>query len=144
MNYVSERDHRISPDEKTENAFRPEDLKNYVSEQDHKISPDEKPKNAFGLEDLKNMKRMKIKIQSYRFPPELRCEHVQGKSKNCDEGCYVLEKGGDNQSSWWCKRDDCEGHVFNALEVKKDDKGWKCFGREGDRMVALETDFNVL
>jgi len=61
--------------------------------------------------------------------------HVE-KEKSCKELCYFLEKGGD-VSTWWCKREDCQGHVYYG-PVMTDGKGRSCFGEKGKRMVCLE------
>lgn len=78
---------------------------------------------------------MIVQVKSYKFPPELRCRHVQD-LKVCDEGCYVLEKGGDIRR-WSCEREDCKGHVYCG-NVKKTVDGWACFGKSKQRLVCFD------
>jgi hypothetical protein len=67
----------------------------------------------------------------------MRCAHMQPDRK-CEEGCYVLEKGGDVRR-WSCQRDNCEGHVYRKC-VLMDEKGRSCFGEKGERMVCMLKD----
>lgn len=93
--------------------------------------------DCFELKHLPDLPTKRIKIKSAWFPPEMRCKHITGSTKVCEEGCYFLEKGGDRVSRSQCKRSDCEGHVY-CNRVKSDDQGRKCFGEKGKRMVCLE------
>jgi hypothetical protein len=71
----------------------------------------------------------------------MRCAHIQGVGnrgeKVRNKGCYFLEKGGKN-SRWYCKREDCKGHVYSSRRMKKDKKGVSCFGKKGERIVCSE------
>ncbi|KAJ4991785.1 hypothetical protein SVAN01_02635 [Stagonosporopsis vannaccii] len=87
----------------------------------------------FEWRHLEDMESKTVTIMSGWFPADLRCDHVQGGHK-CEEGCYVLEKGGEN-CSWYCSRKDCEGHVYCG-RVAKDAGGTACFGKKGARMLA--------
>ena len=91
--------------------------------------------HSFERRDLRGMDTKFVKIKSYRFPPELRCKHVQTKT-TCEEGCYVLEKGGVVKRRT-CGREDCEGHVYSG-NVKVGEGGVKCFGKKGARLVCFE------
>jgi hypothetical protein len=81
-----------------------------------------------------------VTIKSAWFPADMRCAHVQGLGnggkKVCEEWCYFLEKGGEN-GSWFCRKGDCEGHVYCG-RVKEDEEGVSCFGKKGERIVCLE------
>ncbi|KAJ4288589.1 hypothetical protein N0V90_011826 [Kalmusia sp. IMI 367209] len=103
----------------------------------HIIRPDDPSPNYdhFERRHLDDMKTKVVKIKSYRFPAELRCKHVQEKT-SCEEGCYVLEKGGEI-ARWNCRRDDCEGHVYCG-NVKKDEDRVACFGKKGQRIVCVD------
>ena len=95
------------------------------------------PYDCFDTQDLDCMKISKVKIKAHDFPPEMRCRHVsQGRERTCDQGCYVLEKGGPIRR-WRCKRSDCKGHVYVG-PVKKDSDGVACFGKRRRRMVCVE------
>jgi hypothetical protein len=87
----------------------------------------------FDEDDLADMPTKVVKLKAWQFPLRMRCEHVQP-DKKCDEGCYVLEKGGDVRR-WRCKREDCEGHVYSEY-VLTDEKGVACFGKKGERLVC--------
>lgn len=76
-----------------------------------------------------------VKVKSHRFPAALRCKHVQN-DKVCEQGCYVLEKGGEVRR-FRCRREDCEGHVYCG-NVKEDEGEVKCFGKKGSRLVCFE------
>lgn len=89
----------------------------------------------FGPGRLDSMKTKQIKIKSYLFPAEVRCEHVQGKSKECNKGCYFLEKPS-KECYTKCNRSDCEGHVFEG-ETKEHGEGLTCFGKKGGWLVAI-------
>ncbi|KAF2123301.1 hypothetical protein P153DRAFT_255933, partial [Dothidotthia symphoricarpi CBS 119687] len=93
---------------------------------------DDDPRNpnydCFELYHLNGMKRKTVKIKCGWFPLEMRCVHVQNGTKRCDEGCYVLEKGGD-LARWMCKQTDCEGHVYCDNVVEDGDKV-VCFGKK--------------
>lgn len=91
--------------------------------------------DLFEFKDIGILATKTITIKSAWFPAEMRCAHVQ-KGLLCGERCYFLEKGGD-VTRWWCKREDCEGHVYCG-RVMTDDKGRSCFGKKGGRMVCLE------
>jgi hypothetical protein len=104
----------------------------------HTIKPDDygsKTPNYddFSEKDLTKMPTKAVPLEAWQFPVEMRCAHVE-LNKECKEGCYVLEKGGD-VSKWRCKRDDCEGHVYGR-NVEKDEEGRSCFGKKGERMVC--------
>jgi hypothetical protein len=103
----------------------------------HIIRPDDSTPNYddFERRDLEDMGTKIVKVKSHRFPAELRCKHVRD-SKVCNRGCYVLEKGG-KVRRWRCKREDCEGHVYNG-NVKKTEAGWACFGKSKERLVCYE------
>ncbi|KAF1954717.1 hypothetical protein CC80DRAFT_549898 [Byssothecium circinans] len=111
-----------------------------VASHHHVIKPnplqsDPQTYDMFELRDLPDMKTKTVKIKAYQFTLGMRCEHVYGgNNKVCQEGCYVLEKGGE-VARWCCKRDDCEGHVFVG-KVKKNEEGVACFGKKGERMLA--------
>ena len=91
--------------------------------------------DLFELKDIDVLATKAVAIKSAWFPAEMRCAHVQ-KRRLCEQGCYFLEKGGD-VTRWWCKREDCEGHVYCG-RVMMDDEGRSCFGKKGGRMVCLE------
>ena len=101
------------------------------------IKPDNTNPNldCFEAKHLDDMATKVIKIKSAWFPADMRCEHVQN-ARRCEEGCYVLEKGGDIWR-WKCKREGCEGHVYEG-RVKADGEGRVCFGKKGERMVCIE------
>jgi hypothetical protein len=101
------------------------------------IQPDDTNPNldCFESKHLDSMSTKTIKIKSYRFPLDMRCAHVQN-ARICEEGCYVLEKGGWIARSK-CKREDCEGHVYES-RVKQDVDGKVCFGKKGERMACIE------
>jgi hypothetical protein len=84
--------------------------------------------------DLANMSTRTVKVKAWRFPLDMRCAHVQH-NKECEKGCYVLEKG-DDVSRWRCDRVDCEGHVYGD-NVLTDGEGRSCFGKKGKRMVCV-------
>jgi len=109
----------------------------YPAGRSYTIRPDNTNPNldCFEEKHLDDMSTKKIKIKSAWFPADMRCAHVQ-KARVCEEGCYVLEKGGDI-ARWKCKREDCEGHVYES-RVKSDDAGKVCFGKKGERMVCVE------
>jgi hypothetical protein len=112
------------------------DYRNYVQEQDFLIHPDPAhyPKGGFGPAKLRTMKTKQVKIRSHQFPADVRCQHVQGKSRMCKERCYLLEKPIEKHDT--CERDDCQGHVYWG-KTKKADEGVSCFGKKGERLVAL-------
>jgi hypothetical protein len=89
----------------------------------------------FELKDIDDLKTTVVVIKSAWFPAETRCAHVQ-QEHWCKEGCYFLEKGG-HVTRWWCKRKDCEGHVYCG-RIMTDGEGRSCFGKKGERMVCLE------
>jgi hypothetical protein len=91
--------------------------------------------DLFELKDIDVLATKTVTIKSAWFPAEMRCAHVQN-AQLCEEGCYFLEKGGD-VTRWWCKREDCEGHVYCGRAMM-DDEGRSCFGKKGGRMVCLE------
>jgi hypothetical protein len=72
----------------------------------------------------------------------MRCEHIHGKDgagegvKGCNEGCYVLEKGGE-EGYWRCASENCQGHIYCG-EVLMDEAGRCCFGKKGEIMVCLK------
>jgi hypothetical protein len=66
----------------------------------------------------------------------MRCDHVRYDNA-CNEGCYVLEKGGSIYRTEY-KRADYEGHVYVG-RIKKDKAGMSCFGKKGQRLVCLES-----
>ncbi len=107
----------------------------------YKLPPGRDPQkpqyDGFFLDDLEDMPTKVIKIKSCWFPAEMRCEHVQDGSKSCTEGCYVLDKGGEEASRFHCVREDCEGHGFSG-QVVADEAGKKCFGKKKERMVRLD------
>jgi hypothetical protein len=74
-----------------------------------------------------------VKLKAWQFPVAMRCAHVQH-GRKCEEGCYVLEKGGDVRR-WSCRREDCEGHVYGR-DVLMDERGKACFGKKGERLVC--------
>ncbi|KAF2026755.1 hypothetical protein EK21DRAFT_27074, partial [Setomelanomma holmii] len=86
----------------------------------------------FTFLDMPSMPTKIVKVKSWQFPANLRCEHVQ-ETKECDMGCYVSEKGGDHHR-WKCAREDCQGHVFDR-NVLADENGLACFGEKGRRMM---------
>ena len=92
----------------------------------------EKPPYVFKHANLKDMAIAQVRIKSKYFPYNFRCPHVR-ESKECDYGCYLLEKGGKGREM--CKRRDCEGHVY-AGGTKMGEFG-RCFGKKGTRLVAL-------
>lgn len=92
--------------------------------------------NCFEWRHLEDMRQKTVTIRSGWFPADLRCEHVQEGHK-CEQGCYVLEKGG-RVSRWRCSREDCEGHVYCG-RVAKNHRGVACFGKKGARMVCIES-----
>ncbi|PVH92558.1 hypothetical protein DM02DRAFT_619879 [Periconia macrospinosa] len=102
--------------------------------------PEDKPNyDCFEAKDLPDMKTTTVKIKSCEFDLDMRCDHVLGtgnNSKVCEQGCYVLEKGG-KVSRWLCKRRDCEGHVYTG-DVKKNEDEVACFGKKGQRMVCVK------
>ncbi|KAH7401199.1 hypothetical protein BKA66DRAFT_405516 [Pyrenochaeta sp. MPI-SDFR-AT-0127] len=96
-----------------------------------------KPKyDGLILQDLRDMSSKFSTIQSAWFPVDMRCEHVRCERKFCEEGCYLLEKGGNEATRHRCSRSDCEGHAYSG-RVKMDDEGKECFGKKGQRMVCL-------
>jgi hypothetical protein len=108
-----------------------------VSRRSYTISRDETNPNldCFEEKHLDAMPIKVVKIENVWFPAHMRCAHVQN-ARACWEGCYVLEKGG-NISRSWCKREGCEGHVYQS-GVKKDIDGKVCFGKKGQRMVCVQ------
>jgi hypothetical protein len=84
---------------------------------------------------LNDMPTKVVKIKRALFPLEMRCWHLRYVT-TCEEGCYVLERGGDIER-WRCKRSDCNGHVYCG-RVKADGDGKACFGKKGEMMVCLE------
>ncbi|KAF1935446.1 hypothetical protein EJ02DRAFT_127614 [Clathrospora elynae] len=104
----------------------------------YKISPDHlnPDLDCLELKHLDDMATKIVTIKSAWFPPDMRCDHVQGGEKRCDQGCYVREKGG-RVNRWTCERRDCDGHVYCG-RVKLDNEGKACFGESGKRMVCLE------
>lgn len=58
-----------------------------------------------------------------------------GNTKECNEGCYFLEKP-IKKSGFRCKRVDCERHVFKGWKMK-DENGVECFGKKGHRLVTV-------
>lgn len=107
----------------------------------HPITPSDDSNNpeydGIVPEGLHKMPSQIFTIKSAWFPPDMRCEHVQNGRKSCDEGCYVLEKGGEVASRYRCTRSDCEGHAYSG-QVRVDDEGKECFGKKGSRMVCLD------
>jgi hypothetical protein len=104
----------------------------------HTIKPDNygsKTPNydEFSEKDLAKMHTKIVRLKAWQFPVEMRCAHVQP-DRECEEGCYVLEKGGDIRR-WSCKRKDCKGHVHER-NVLMDKEGRSCFGKKGKRMVC--------
>lgn len=90
----------------------------------------------FERRDLSDMPIKTVKIKAHRFPAALRCSHLVG-SMACNNGCYVLEKGGKEVRRFRCGTgEDCDGHVYcgNVKEVGD----VKCFGKKGERMVCIE------
>ncbi|KAF2641995.1 hypothetical protein P280DRAFT_517001 [Massarina eburnea CBS 473.64] len=103
------------------------------------LQSDPQTYDNFHPRDLSDMKTKTVKVKAHRFPLDMRCEHVYGgKETVCRGGCYVLERG--EIARWFCKREDCGGHVFVG-EVKKDDEGRACFGKKGERMVCMEVAY---
>ena len=92
--------------------------------------------DSFELEHLRSLPTKSITITSSWFLPELRCKHLQTGATVCDQGCYFLEKGGDEMAGWRCNRRDCEGHMYCG-QVMKDSAGKVCFGKRGKRMVCI-------
>ncbi|KAK7183055.1 uncharacterized protein CC84DRAFT_1207357 [Paraphaeosphaeria sporulosa] len=90
----------------------------------------------FERRDLSDMPTKIVKTKAYRVPAALRCKHLR-ESTVCNEGCYVLEKGGKEVRRFRCLREECEGHVYCG-NVKEDDEGVKCFGKKGERLVCIE------
>jgi hypothetical protein len=88
----------------------------------------------FSQKDLANMLTKTVKVKAWRFPVKMRCAHVQ-RNRTCEEGCYVLEEGGDVKR-WSCNREDCEGHVYGR-NILTDEEGKSCFGKKGKRMVCV-------
>ncbi|KAF1980528.1 hypothetical protein BU23DRAFT_626071 [Bimuria novae-zelandiae CBS 107.79] len=92
-------------------------------------------------EDLVCMDTKTTTIKAHRFPVDLRCKHVQEKTR-CAEGCYVLEKGG-KDCKWTCRSVECEGHVYGESQavgaVKETGEGSACFGKKGERLVCLKS-----
>jgi len=111
--------------------------KDYDSKRDFRIphDPPNHDRNAFGPRALDTMETKQIKIKSYRFPLEMRCPHLQGKSMECKEGCYFLEKPIKKLNSQ-CKRVDCEGHVYGGWRMEGKN-GVECFGKKGKRLVTV-------
>lgn len=91
--------------------------------------------DCFEWRHLSDMRQKSVVIMSGWFPADLRCDHTHEGHK-CEEGCYVLEKGG-RASRWRCTREDCEGHVYCG-PVLKTSTGTACFGKKGARMVCIE------
>ncbi|KAF1844260.1 uncharacterized protein K460DRAFT_267001, partial [Cucurbitaria berberidis CBS 394.84] len=99
-----------------------------------------KPKyDRFLLEDLDLLSTKSVSIKSSWFPPEMRCHHIVEEpwKYGCDQGCYFVEKGGNEVSRWRCKRVDCEGHVYCG-QLKEDAEGQACFGKRGQRLVCRD------
>lgn len=88
--------------------FRPEIHK------DFSIRPETiQPGESIGWHKLKFLKTKTVKIKSYLFPAEVRCEHLAEPEKTeCKEKCYVLEEGDKDRKSGQCEKDDCLGHVY--------------------------------
>lgn len=109
----------------------------HVPERDFRIQPDPShyPRGVFGPSTLDTMKTKQLKLKSYYIPAEMRCQHLQGKSTECNEGCYFLEKPIKDFHTK-CERVDCEGHVFGG-RTKNDGKGVACFGKKGERLVTI-------
>lgn len=92
----------------------------------------------FTWHHLDDMKLRWKRIKAEYFPPELRCKHIsEGKEKNCEAGCYFLEKGGQDTRHWHCRRTDCDGHALWELGTKTRD-GVACFGEKGERLVCMD------
>ncbi|PSN74233.1 hypothetical protein BS50DRAFT_627578 [Corynespora cassiicola Philippines] len=102
-----------------------------------RIRPEQTGPNydCFEGKDLDDMGVKTIKIKSFHFPADIRCEHVQN-SKTCNEICYVLERSGDRLVRWRCKSESCEGHVYCGT-VKEYGNEFACFGNKGKRLVAI-------
>lgn len=104
-------------------------------------TPAKQRTHGFNKEDLDYMRTSSIKLTSDRFPLEMRCEHVEGKDgagkkgKGCRHGCYLLEKGG-KENTWTCTSEHCEGHAYSG-DVVAYKGSVKCFGHKGKRMVLL-------
>jgi hypothetical protein len=93
--------------------------------------------DCFELGDVQDITERKVKrIKRALFPLHMRCDHVRYNNA-CEEGCYILEKGG-SFCRTKCKRSDCEGHVYNG-RVKEDIEGRSCFGKKRQRLVCLIT-----
>jgi len=103
----------------------------------HKLLSSDKKEDltCFEYWDLDELPTKTVVIKSAWFPAEMRCAHVQ-QGKVCEEGCYFLEKGG-SVAQWFCKRDDCEGHVYCGT-VNEDEQKRSCFGKKGARMVCIK------
>jgi hypothetical protein len=87
------------------------------------------------LEDLDSLPIKPFTVQSAYFPPDMRCSHVI-QTGGCNQGCYFLEKGGNILRSWTCKREDCQGHVYEG-SVRENRKGEACFGKKGNILVNI-------
>lgn len=88
------------------------------------------------LRHLDILPTQSITITSSWFLPEMRCKHLQAGARVCDQGCYLLEKGGKAAGRWRCTREDCDGHAYCG-QVVQDGVGQVCFGKKNKRMVCL-------
>ena len=103
----------------------------------YKLLPSDSNKDlyCFEHEDLDKLPTKIVIIKSAWFPAEMRCAHVQ-EDRVCEQGCYFLEKS-KSVVRWFCKRDDCEGHVYCG-RVSEDEQKRSCFGKKGARMVCIK------
>lgn len=85
--------------------------------------------------DLDPTEMTTVKILSRDFPAEMRCSHIR-KALTCDEGCYVLEKGG-GRLDRTCSRKGCQGHAYCG-NVAMNNDSVACFGKKGQRMVCID------
>jgi hypothetical protein len=103
-------------------------------------SHEETPPRSFSFHDLQSFPKQIIEIKAKHFDVHLRCKHLvdrKNTSRICDQGCYVLDKGGKpGPTRWHCATKFCEGHTYFG-EVSKNEHGFACFGKKGSRMACI-------
>jgi hypothetical protein len=129
--------------------FTRENIRNTYTESTWRILPDNTNPDldCFQYKDLDTVPTKSITIKSAWFPAFARCRHLVADpdKRECNHGCYFLEKGG-GPTRWSCDRSDCEGHVYMGRIQEEEQVGGPeekrikkvaCFGEKGKRMVCL-------
>jgi hypothetical protein len=117
--------------------YRSRQTTNYGTGSAYTLRPDDTNPNfdCYHSGHLEEMARKTYRVKRALFPVELRCNHLRY-STTCMEGCYVLEKGGDDYRFKCERKSECQGHVYTS-PVKTYGDGKSCFGEKGSRMVCL-------